>query len=78
VVGGVGVPDPAVFVNCQARVPQGFDDLDATLADLAAKGVAAGPVRDARFGRLTTISLPSGATLGVYQPAHPLAVTLGG
>jgi predicted enzyme related to lactoylglutathione lyase len=54
------------------------DDLDATLADLAAKGVAAGPVRDARFGRLTTISLPSGATLGVYQPAHPLAVTLGG
>jgi predicted enzyme related to lactoylglutathione lyase len=52
------------------------DDLDAAIAELAAKGVTAGPVRDARFGRLTSIALPSGASLGLYQPAHPLAIDL--
>ncbi|WP_425955641.1 VOC family protein [Xylanimonas sp. McL0601] len=54
------------------------DDLDATIAELAGKGVVTGPVRDARFGRLTSIPLPSGASLGLYQPSHALAITLGG
>jgi predicted enzyme related to lactoylglutathione lyase len=52
------------------------DDLDSTLAEFAAKGVVAGPVREASYGRFTSITLPSGAQLGLYQPAHKLAITL--
>jgi predicted enzyme related to lactoylglutathione lyase len=52
------------------------DDLDAAIAELAGKGVECGPVRSAGFGRFTAIPLPSGASLGLYQPEHPLAVTL--
>jgi hypothetical protein len=52
------------------------DDLDAAIAELAGKGVECGPVRSAWFGRFTAIPLPSGASLGLYQPEHPLAVTL--
>ena len=33
-------------------------------------------VTEARWGRLTTIPLPSGATLPVYQPLHPVAYNL--
>ncbi len=52
------------------------DDLDGTVLELAAKGVDCGEIREAGFGRLTTIPLPSGASLGLYQPSHPLAIGL--
>lgn len=48
------------------------DDLDATITELSVKGVRCGPVTDERWGRLTTIQLPDGAELGLYQPLHPL------
>lgn len=48
------------------------DDVDATIADLTAKGVRCGPVTEERWGRLTAIQLPDGAELGLYQPLHPL------
>ena len=47
------------------------DDLDATLATLRARGVEpSGPVRDAEWGRITTIQLPGGVDIGLYQPRH--------
>jgi uncharacterized glyoxalase superfamily protein PhnB len=50
------------------------DDVDATLADLATRGVEiTRPVSEQRWGRLAAIRMPSGAELGLYQPLHPLA-----
>src|SRR3954447_4982556 len=49
------------------------DDLDATMAELAAKGVAFdGDVHEERWGRVTAIVVPGGGTIGLYQPHHPL------
>jgi catechol 2,3-dioxygenase-like lactoylglutathione lyase family enzyme len=49
------------------------DDLDATMVELAARGVAFGELTEQRWGRLTSIRLPGGSDLGLYQPSHPLA-----
>jgi len=54
------------------------DDLGETLAELAAKGVAAGEVTQQRWGALAPITLPSGAPLSLYQPRHPVAHSLDG
>jgi catechol 2,3-dioxygenase-like lactoylglutathione lyase family enzyme len=52
------------------------DDLHAVIAMLAAKQVTCSePVRE-RWGVRTTIPLPSGAALGLYQPSHPVALGL--
>jgi catechol 2,3-dioxygenase-like lactoylglutathione lyase family enzyme len=49
------------------------DDIEATTAELAAKGVDfSGPVSDAGFGLLTAIRLPGGGELGLYEPRHPV------
>ena len=48
-------------------------DLPAEIARLQAAGVATGEVSEQRWGSLSTITLPSGASLGLYQPKHPLA-----
>jgi catechol 2,3-dioxygenase-like lactoylglutathione lyase family enzyme len=47
------------------------DDLVATLKLLATKGVAATEIEQEDWGLRTTIRLPSGGELGLYQPAHP-------
>jgi catechol 2,3-dioxygenase-like lactoylglutathione lyase family enzyme len=47
------------------------DDLEATMAELRAKGVELGPVSDQGWGRVTTIALPDGGELGLYEPRHP-------
>ena len=48
------------------------DDIQASVAELDAKGVRfAGPVSDEGFGLLTSIALPGGGTLGLYEPRHP-------
>ena len=49
------------------------DDLDATVAALHAKGVTTGPVHEERWGTITTLTLPGGTELGLYQPKHPTA-----
>jgi catechol 2,3-dioxygenase-like lactoylglutathione lyase family enzyme len=46
-------------------------DLEATLAQLEAKGVPTGPVSDQGWGRVTSIALPGGGELGLYEPRHP-------
>ena len=48
------------------------DDINATLAELQAKGVTvAREVSDERWGRLAAIRLPDGSELPIYEPRHP-------
>ncbi len=47
------------------------DDLEATMDELRSKGVELGPVSDQGWGRVTTIALPDGGELGLYEPRHP-------
>jgi len=49
------------------------EDIEATAAALAERGVElARPVSDEGWGLFTTIELPGGGELGLYQPLHPL------
>ena len=50
------------------------DDLDATMSALGRKGVSCPAPREQRWGVVTTIPLPSGGALGLYQPYHPTAI----
>lgn len=52
------------------------DDVIATVAYLKAKGVTCGPVSDEGWGLLTSIRLPGGGDLGLYEPRHPKATEL--
>jgi catechol 2,3-dioxygenase-like lactoylglutathione lyase family enzyme len=54
---------PELYLMC--------DDLAVTMAELQLKGVRCGPVHDERWGLITTLALPSGSTVGLYQPKHP-------
>jgi hypothetical protein len=49
-------------------------DLPAEMSALQEKGVSCGPVHQERWGSVTTIPLPGGGTIGLYQPKHPGAV----
>jgi catechol 2,3-dioxygenase-like lactoylglutathione lyase family enzyme len=50
------------------------DDLKATMKLLKEKKVKCGAVTEQRWGSLTTISLPGGGKIGLYQPKHPTAI----
>lgn len=50
------------------------DDLHATMASLRSKNVPLGNVTEAPYGTLTTLRLPSGVEIGLYQPTHPTAI----
>ena len=52
------------------------DDLSATMKSLEAKGVQCTAVDEASWGLKTTIPLPSGGEIGLYQPMHPTAIGL--
>ena len=52
------------------------DDLPATIKSLAAKNVKCTTVTRERWGILTTIKLPSGGEIGLYQPTHPTALQI--
>ena len=52
------------------------DDVNATVEQLAAKGVTCSPVSDQGWGLLTSIGLPGGGELGLYEPRHPTATDL--
>jgi hypothetical protein len=52
------------------------DDINATVAELSTKGVeTTREVSDEGWGLLTTLRLPGGAELGLYEPRHPLATS---
>ena len=51
------------------------DDLEATLADLQAKGVeVAEPIREQVWGRLAAIKIPGGDVLRLYEARHRTAI----
>jgi predicted enzyme related to lactoylglutathione lyase len=51
------------------------DDVAATVEELTAKGVDfTKPVQDHGWGLVTTLRIPGGSELHVYQPKHPTAV----
>jgi catechol 2,3-dioxygenase-like lactoylglutathione lyase family enzyme len=52
------------------------DDLQATMKELSGKGVKCSAVTEARWGLITSIHLPGGSELGLYQPRHPTALNL--
>lgn len=61
-----GPPRHELYLMC--------DDVEATVADLAARSVATeGGITDEGWGRRTTVRLPGGGLLGVYEPRHPVA-----
>jgi hypothetical protein len=54
------------------------DDVAATIDALRASGIeVTRPVTDQGWGLLTTIALPGGVELGLYQPRHQTAASQG-
>jgi predicted enzyme related to lactoylglutathione lyase len=66
--GGQPMPAGVLYLMC--------DDLPAAIRELAARGARCTEIADEPWGRRTGIRLPGGATLGLYQPSHALAVDL--
>jgi hypothetical protein len=61
-----GSPQHELYLMC--------DDIETTIADLTQRGVAVeSGVSDRGWGLLTSIRLPSGGVLGLYEPRHPVA-----
>jgi catechol 2,3-dioxygenase-like lactoylglutathione lyase family enzyme len=50
------------------------DDVKATIDELSAKGVKCSAIREMDWGLLTSIEIPGGGSLGMYQPKHPTAL----
>ena len=51
-------------------------DLQTEMATLKQKGVACTAPHKERWGAVTQIRLPGGGMVGLYQPAHPVAIGL--
>ena len=52
------------------------EDLQATMRALKAKDVVCTEIARERWGIRTTVKLPSGGEIGLYQPMHPTAIGL--
>jgi hypothetical protein len=63
-----GVAGVALYLMC--------DDLRSTMKELQSKKVRCSTVEEAQWGTVTTFPLPSGASMGLYQPKHPTALKL--
>jgi catechol 2,3-dioxygenase-like lactoylglutathione lyase family enzyme len=62
---------PASSAGGDAELYLMCDDIETTMQELRDKGVAFdGTVTEQRWGRVTTIVLPSGARLGLYEAHH--------
>jgi hypothetical protein len=61
-----GPPQHELYLVC--------DDIETTIADLTQQGVVVeSRVSDRGWGLLTSIRLPGGGELGLYEPRHPVA-----
>jgi 2-polyprenyl-6-methoxyphenol hydroxylase-like FAD-dependent oxidoreductase len=52
------------------------DDIEDTIRDLGTKGVRCSPVKDEGWGLMTSLQLPGGEELGLYEPRHDTALAL--
>lgn len=50
------------------------DDVKATIEELKGKGVNCSPIHEMDWGFATSIEIPGGGTIGMYQPKHPMAI----
>jgi predicted enzyme related to lactoylglutathione lyase len=51
------------------------DDIEATVRELRAKGITVrGEPEDHGYGITTTLTLPGGVAVQLYEPRHPLAI----
>ena len=51
-------------------------DVRATAAQLARAGITTAPIAERAWGLVTSIQLPGGDEIGLYEPRHPRPVTL--
>jgi hypothetical protein len=47
------------------------DDIASPLKDLRSKNVKVSRITEQRWGKLASITLPSGGEVGIYEPIHP-------
>lgn len=66
--GGRSLLRAVVYLMC--------DDVKALTDSLKAKNVECSPLEEEPWGIKTTILLPSGGEVGLYQPTHPTALNL--
>jgi predicted enzyme related to lactoylglutathione lyase len=53
------------------------DDVEHTVAELRERNVSVTrPISDQGWGLVTTIAVPGGIEIGLYQPRHPTALSL--
>jgi len=52
------------------------DNLSVLMKSLQARGVSCSLIEEEDWGIKTTIQLPSGGEIGLYQPTHPTALDL--
>jgi predicted enzyme related to lactoylglutathione lyase len=53
------------------------DDVRSTVDELKRKGVEfTQPIKDEGFGLLTSLRIPGGGEIGLYEPRHPVALDL--
>jgi catechol 2,3-dioxygenase-like lactoylglutathione lyase family enzyme len=50
------------------------DNVRSLIKSLEEKGVACSAIQEAEWGLATTMRLPSGGEIGLYQPTHPTAL----
>jgi hypothetical protein len=58
-----GEPEHELYLVC--------DDINKTIAKLAEHGIKAEAVADRGWGLVTTLELPGGERMGLYEPKHP-------
>ena len=50
------------------------DDVKSTVARLQRKGVQCAEIRDVGWGSLTSVTIPGGGEIGLYEPRHKTAI----
>ena len=54
------------------------DDIQGTVTHLKSRGVeVTRPIEDQGWGVVTTLRIPGGGEIGLYEPRHPTALELG-
>lgn len=54
------------------------DDVNAFVAEMKSKKIKCSPPSEQGWGTLTSLTLPGGGKLGVYEPHHPSPIAKGG
>ncbi len=52
------------------------DDVASVISSLQAKGIECSEINDTGWGLLTSVRLPSGGEVSLYEPKHPTALEL--